>query len=111
MNKAAHGNQGNWFATHKGQKMPCVWETYYYRNHYCDEGIFSAGPKHRRYVEAFKDGAQVLLCGQKSKAGKLFRDGYVAVLTITNVRKEDGRLEFDVIGRRDLVKRDRYRFA
>ena len=100
--KKAVGQQGSWFATVDGERLPCVHQHWVHSDngtlHYCDPiPNRETNPKYPDYFKEIESCGMVILT--KDKVPEWQRLGYIAVFRIDNFRLDETGLNFDLIER------------
>ena len=114
------GQQGSWFATvdktlekygiKAGKRLPCVHSRFWvkgkkpeHKEKFLNPDHPYGGPKYQEYFDAIKEGFVILTNSdwKEEKDGQLHarRTGYVAIYEVSNVRDENGILEWNYIKR------------
>lgn len=97
----AIGQQGAWFATVNGRRMPCIHDVWLKKLHYCDPGIRPGEKKWEELFEAIRLEREVILAKSSAgSSGALVRVGYIATWTVSPPQITESGLEFDLLERR-----------
>lgn len=97
------GIRGSWFATWKGERIPCVHE-HWTRGiwpHHLDAGV-DGSSKWEPFIRAIVDGKKVILTDDKlgpdgEPSGD--RNSYIALYRVENVELRGNELHFDFVER------------
>lgn len=97
MVEKAKGHRGSWFATVKGEKLPCIHRHWLTGLEYADPG-YEDTPKFAELVTALKDKGKAVLTndeylGDHAENHAFRRTGYIAVFAISDVTVGDGHLK------------------
>ena len=103
-----HGRTGSWFATWKGESLPCVHQHWAKgengRFRYCDPFV-NTNPKWSPFIEAIQRKKKVILTRDKvtervhGREPDFEREEYIALYSVENVQNRDGVLSFEFVQR------------
>ena len=99
------GQRGSWFATWKGDSLPCVhrhWTKGIWPHH--RDPLVNDDSKWPPFIAAIKKGRRVILTEDKPTSDGAptgDRAGYVGVFEVTNVEVRGSELHFDFVKRVD----------
>ncbi len=96
------GNRGTWFAKWEDTWLPCVHEHWIDGQSYNDPGCIPDEGKWPKFIEAIKNGKQVIVTRSKvtgapqNKSGvSMDRQDYLSIWEVSNVQADDESLRFD----------------
>ena len=90
------GVRGSWFASWRGEKLPCAHKRWFKNGHYSDP-LVTDDPKWGPFIQAIRDGGVVILTDDELDPSgiPIRRTGYIATYRVENVSVADATLEFD----------------
>lgn len=97
------GSRGSWFASWKGESLPCVHD-YWAKGiwpKYCDPNV-SDDWRWQPFIEAIRNGRRVILTNDKPDANGQpsgDRDSYIALYEVDKVEVIGSELHFDFVKR------------
>jgi len=98
----ATGQRGEWFATVKGERYPCIHEHWIRGGHHAAPNVNPAtNPKDTQLVEALRAGMLAVETKDEvlGDGSGFIRKGYKALWRIENIRIDGDTLHFDLVER------------
>lgn len=101
----ANGQRGSWFATVKGEELPCVHEHWLKRSNYDDPSARPGIKKFDDLYNAIKEKKRVVLTKDNYLGDHQFeRTGYIAVFEVVGLEMDDNGLRFRMVRRLDELE-------